>query len=544
MESNTGNELESKLFEEKGTGRDDTGNMPDTKACSGITTHLESNGNDPNSEAAKVGEHTKSNQNDEDLGILVESSDGYRDETIPTRPASISPMAARLLRQRLGRTVQPKHADSRKKSSRVLSPADSRAMSGLNLPLRAPDELIGYRLSDAAKQNFPKPIPRMSPVSNSSSSVRGQSLNCAPTTIASPVGGQYEYSPKPCVSTRVVRVDRNVITPRAEMKAESQFKCRKRAVLIGISYRMNKYQRTYVRHPQSIQKWYDVLVRWFGFFSNEIWMLTDTPKSGRNGNARQSHATPEFIKSALHWLIEDAAEGDQLFLTYSGDTAEQINNTDRFNPGHHGLVPSDYPTGDIIWDTEIYKMIKALNPSVKLTIFLDCKLSWNMIRLPFIYSATNPRGHHSTELRQWYLPESIHVMGIAEQATLALKNLSKKERGKMEEVIMQERQVFTRGVEEFKNCAKVVCFAATPTRYTLRHKMKVIAARKLEHGDYMTAAVDVIENMMRWGRQLTYRNLMLDMAEALSPPGALQHQIPQVCATQKIKLDEMLPVFF
>lgn len=527
-----------------------TGDKPIFEERPDVTAQVESNeAKISDSEGTNGDEKPRSHQPGRQLTRLgARDSDERRDDSNSTRTLSISPIAAKLLGLRLGRAVQPTHANPRKRSSAaILSPADSRALSGLNLPLRAPDELIGYRSSRTPGKKDIEVTDRTSPVSTSSS-VREKSSRCGPTTIASPTGEQFQYSIESCVSPKVTaspfKSERNAGTPKAGIKAESHFKCRKRAVLIGISYRLNKTQRTYARHPESVQKWYDVLVRWFGFLSNEIWILTDSPKSARNGNAFQSHATPEYIRNALRWLIEDAVEGDQLILTYSGDTAMQMNSTNQFNPGHHGFVPSNYPEGDIIWDNEIYRMIKALNPSAKLTIFLDCKLSWNLIRLPFIYSAISPRGYHSTELHQGYLPGSMQVLDLTEQATLALKNLSKREREKMEQSLLREQQFFRQRAEEFKNCATVVCFAATPTRYTLRHKMKMMAAKKLEHGDYVSAAVDVIENMMRWGRQLTYRHLIMDMADVLSPPGTLQRQIPQVSATRGIDLDEVLPVFF
>lgn len=543
--------METKLMNSKGTDDSKIEDLSIIGGRSEVTAQLESNkAKFSDLEDANDDEKPRSDQPGRQLARLAaKDSDEHRDDSNSTRTLSISPIAAKLLGLRLGRAVQPTHADPRKGSSRaILSPADSRALSGLNLPLRAPDELIGYRSSRASGKKDIEATDRTSPVSASSSSVQENSSRGGPTTIASPIGGQFQYSLEACVSPKVTTSpfisERNAGTPKAGTKDESQFKCRKRAVLIGISYRLNKKQRTYTRHPESVQKWYDVLVRWFGFLSNEIWILTDSPKSARNGNAFQSHATPEYIRNALHWLIEDAVEGDQLILTYSGDTGMQRNSTNQFNPGHHGFVPSNYPEGDIIWDNEIYRMIKALNPSAKLTIFLDCKLSWNVIRLPFIYSAISPGGYHSTELHQGYLPGSMQVLGLTEQATLALKNLSKREREKMEQSLLREQQYFQQRAEQFKNCATVVCFAATPTRYTLRHKMKMMAARKLEHGDYVSAAVDVIENMMRWGRQLTYRHLIMDMADILSPPGTLQRQIPQVSATRGIDLDEVLPVFF
>lgn len=472
-----------------------------------------------------------------------------------TRTTSISPMAASLLRERLGRRVVPTHTDPKKDSLRaILSPADSRALLGLSLPLRAPDELLGYRSPRTVPQKGLDAAASTSPVSVSSSSVGRRSPRELMTPVATPVGAQsqwlsprpqYQYPDKACIASCITdsffTAERSGSSPK---NGKPQFRRRKRAVLIGISYRLNKNQRTYTRHPESVQKWYDVLVRWFGFLSNEIWILTDTPKSVKNGDALQSHATPEHIRDALGWLIDDAAKGDQLILTYSGDTGVQLNNTNQFNPGHHGFVPQNYPEGDIVWDDVIYKMIKALNPSVNLTIFLDCKLSWNLIRLPFIYSASKRRGQNSTALRQGYLPESMQVIGLTRQAALAIKNLSTREREKMGQALEQEQKYFEQRAEEFKECATVVCFAASPTKYTLRHKMKVVAARKLEHGDYVSAAVDAIENMMRWGRQLTYRHLMNDMADALSPPGALQRQVPQLCATHEINLDEVLPVFF
>lgn len=475
------------------------------------------------------------------------------------RTSSISPVAAELLRQRLGRDVQPTQASQKRHTSRpILSPADSRAESGLVLPLRAPDELLGYRTPRTPEQKAAEAL------ALASSAISSPTDRASPREIISPIvtpsgrkhgsislRGQYVYSSQVCGTSTVTNESSSFSkhstrtstddTEDYKQKIVIRTKPRKRAVLIGISYRLNMNQRTYDQHPESIQKWYDTLVRCFGFMSNEIWIASDSLNSARNGSAIQTRATPEYIRDALNWLIDDARKGDQLILTYGGDTAIQMHKANVFDPGRHGIVPSNFPEDGVVWDEEIYRVIKELNAEVKLTIFLDCKMSWNLIRLPYIYFPIKARRHDPFELRQGLTPESPRTPQLKGQEA-SQKNLSRKDKVE-EDFHEQQEKYFSHRVEEFQGSANVVCFAATPTKYTLRHKMRVGGTRKLQQGEYATAAVDAIENIIHLGKPLTYRHLMLDMAELLSPPGCA-YQVPQICSTHDIDLDEIMPVFF
>ncbi|MEM1010354.1 MAG: hypothetical protein AAGJ35_15280, partial [Myxococcota bacterium] len=276
-------------------------------------------------------------------------------------------------------------------------------------------------------------------------------------------------------------------------------------------------------------------------------------------------ASQKSIREGLDWLFSAGRNGiaEQLFLAYNGEVMyPKKSNNNNGNPSgcvkknSHTLVPSDYPSGNStsLWDEELHMMIRLLPSTVRMVIFLDCRLSWNIIRLPHIYlafknsrfgkyqvcrtltSESHINGHGSAKwghnLQNYPPPLEADFEEFLQNHESTLKTDAGKE------TFQKQLNYYNTEVRKFEGTAKVICFGTTPTKYRLFTRHRLIGVNWIDQGDVTyTAMHEVVKCILSNKRVPTIREVMVKMAKHLSPRGLI-YQVPQVCSTTKLDLDE------
>ncbi len=136
----------------------------------------------------------------------------------------------------------------------------------------------------------------------------------------------------------------------------------KKALLVGI----NKYRipgadlNGCVNDVTNVR---DILLKYFGFTVKDIRVIVD------------ERATKKNIISRLHWLVDNAKEGDCLLFHYSGHGSQIVDRDgdelkDRMD---EILCPHDMDwDGNFISDDDLSKIFKNIAKGIRLEILLDC----------------------------------------------------------------------------------------------------------------------------------------------------------------------------
>lgn len=310
----------------------------------------------------------------------------------------------------------------------------------------------------------------------------------------------------------------------------------KKAILIGITYRFNRSLDTKNANASSVQRWYDVLVRQFGFISSEIWILTDFPEFGRNGKAHVTDATNDNIRKAMDWLVDDVTVEDQLFFAFCGVAFS--------SPKEFSMAPSDWPKGEIL-DYQLENMVKRLDKKMTLVMFIDCTKSWQFMQLPHIYLPFKYGRRKEFQLERKNAPDSWSVPDLKDLDHTVLSATSRRELERTREKLERNTNRYEERIARYAATAAVVCFGACPIDYSRVSRISSITeatVKQLKPGQYVNAAVDSIESLISDMEPVTVRNLMFAMARRLAPDGYLR-QVPQVCVTREIDLDQVIPLF-
>lgn len=478
-----------------------------------------------------------------------QSSTSPRKMSVRHNNFRLSPLASALIQQKTGIFLPPTHITTPTKSTRVLSPACSPAMREYfqqGESVQVPDLSKPYRHhTESNRVATPglgaEPLPsrhksttmvRTSAISDSSESVRRPFL---PAMFDTRTGASVTLNAK-YISTQSTVKETPVFIPLVP-----RVMVHKRAVIIGISYKYSKFQRYSPAHGEAAEHWFHLLVSHLEFLTEEIWVLTDVPFSSV-GKATVTPPTHENIKKALSWLTVGVTAGDRLFFSYNGDVAyEKSQQKDPTCPTYHALVPSDYPSSPGIWDEEFHDMVKHLPQDVSMTMFLDCRMSWNLVRLPHVYLPFKYSKNAQFELCRALTAESPELPHLASSFSHLLRPSFSQSAGKNHEVTAKHMAYFESYAKAFSSAGNVVCFAASPVKYSRFRRYKTFGINWLSKGAYTCAAISAIESLVSRGVWPSYRQLMFNLAELLSPPGVL-FQVPQVCATRDIDLNQTIPL--
>ncbi|KAK9134254.1 hypothetical protein Syun_013584 [Stephania yunnanensis] len=153
---------------------------------------------------------------------------------------------------------------------------------------------------------------------------------------------------------------------------------RKKALLIGVSYRKKSYELKGTINDVNCMKHF--LVNNLCFPSDSIMILTEDEKDPLRIPTRRN------ILEALRWLIEDCRFGDSLVFHYSGHGSQQRNHLGDESDGYdETLCPLDYETKGMILDDQINDIIvKPLPQGAKLHAIIDACHSGTVLDLPYV----------------------------------------------------------------------------------------------------------------------------------------------------------------
>jgi len=115
----------------------------------------------------------------------------------------------------------------------------------------------------------------------------------------------------------------------------------------------------------------------FGFQDSQICRL-------RDDRANMMPTKANMLKS-LHWLVEGAASGDEMFLHYSGHGGRMKDiSGDEASGMDDTLIPCDFQQAGQIIDDDLYNILVAKLPKgCKLWVILDCCHSGTALDLPY-----------------------------------------------------------------------------------------------------------------------------------------------------------------
>ncbi|XP_073313061.1 metacaspase-1 [Primulina huaijiensis] len=153
---------------------------------------------------------------------------------------------------------------------------------------------------------------------------------------------------------------------------------RKKAVIVGISYRFSRHELKGCLNDAKCMKY--LLINKFKFPESSILMLTEEERDPYRIPTKQN------MRMALYWLLQGCQPGDSLVFHYSGHGSRQRNyNGDEVDGYDETLCPLDFETQGMIVDDEINaSIVRPLPHGVKLHAIIDACHSGTVLDLPFL----------------------------------------------------------------------------------------------------------------------------------------------------------------
>ncbi|OIW07621.1 hypothetical protein TanjilG_16602 [Lupinus angustifolius] len=154
---------------------------------------------------------------------------------------------------------------------------------------------------------------------------------------------------------------------------------RKRAVIIGISYRFSRHELKGCINDAKCMRY--LLINKFNFPEASIIMLTE--EEDPHG---PKFPTKNNIRMAMFWLAQGCQPGDSLVFHYSGHGSQQRSYSGEEADGFdETLCPLDFETQGMIVDDEINTaMVRPLPHGVRLHALIDACHSGTVLDLPFL----------------------------------------------------------------------------------------------------------------------------------------------------------------
>ncbi|KAM7482292.1 hypothetical protein LguiB_006875 [Lonicera macranthoides] len=163
--------------------------------------------------------------------------------------------------------------------------------------------------------------------------------------------------------------------------SEWKVKPGKRALLIGVSYKKQKFRRKgSINDVESMDKL--LIGDLFKFPSSSVYILAVVK------DERYHHPTKKNTQAALKWLVKDCQSGDSLVFYFSGLGLRQ---PDFYQDEHDGFDETicrvDFKTEGMILDNEINDtIVRPLKKGVTLHAIIDACHSGTILDLPLIYN--------------------------------------------------------------------------------------------------------------------------------------------------------------
>ncbi|KAG8866634.1 Ca(2+)-dependent cysteine protease [Serendipita sp. 405] len=159
---------------------------------------------------------------------------------------------------------------------------------------------------------------------------------------------------------------------------------RSRAVLIGIHYLQHKDRswEELTTPGKDVDNMHKFLVAQ-GY--TEFRILTDA----KDNTKRDDLPTDKAIRDGLHWLVDDARDGDRLFLHYSGHGNQIPTDSTSESDGHDEAIVPLRVDGDTVYllDNDLHDiLVRKLPTGCRLMAVFDCCHAGTMLDLPHAHT--------------------------------------------------------------------------------------------------------------------------------------------------------------
>ncbi|XP_073110217.1 metacaspase-1 isoform X2 [Elaeis guineensis] len=153
---------------------------------------------------------------------------------------------------------------------------------------------------------------------------------------------------------------------------------KKRALLIGVSYRMRRYELKGTVNDVNCMRY--LLCERLGFPSECVLVLTEAQVDPYR------IPTKENIRMAMRWLMMGCQAGDSLVFHFSGHGIQKPDtNGDEVDGYDEALCPLDFETSGVIVDDEVNEtLVRPLPRGAKLHAVVDACHSGTILDLPYL----------------------------------------------------------------------------------------------------------------------------------------------------------------
>ncbi|XP_038984838.1 metacaspase-1-like isoform X2 [Phoenix dactylifera] len=157
-----------------------------------------------------------------------------------------------------------------------------------------------------------------------------------------------------------------------------QVQGKKRALLIGVSYTMRRYELKGTVNDVNCMRY--LLCERFGFPRECILVLTEEERDPWR------KPTKESVRMAMRWLVMGCGAGDSLVFHFSGHGVQKPDtNGDEVDGYDEALCPLDFETNGPILDDEINEtLVRPLPRGAKLHAIVDACHSGTVLDLPYL----------------------------------------------------------------------------------------------------------------------------------------------------------------
>lgn len=175
----------------------------------------------------------------------------------------------------------------------------------------------------------------------------------------------------------------NSLTSTQSHQASGVSSGRKKSLLIGINYtRLGQSVLNGCINDVENMKHYISKEQGYPDDASHMRVLIDDEDTPQNLLPTRANMTDGF-----RWLLQDARDGDHLFVHYSGHGGQVKDRDGDEDDGYdETLCPLDYPTAGQITDDELHALLVYPLPSkARLTFIADCCHSGSILDLPYVY---------------------------------------------------------------------------------------------------------------------------------------------------------------
>ncbi|WCJ18722.1 metacaspase 1 [Euphorbia peplus] len=175
-------------------------------------------------------------------------------------------------------------------------------------------------------------------------------------------------------------------SPLDSRKMPREARPRKRALLIAVSYKKQKYElRGTINDVKKMKDW---LIFYYDFKVANILILTEDEPDDKNLSP-----TKKNMERGMKWLMEDMKGGDSLVFYFSGHGLRQPDfEGDERDGMDECICPVDFMEAGMIIDNEIYStIVRPLIKDVTLHAIIDACHSGTVLDLPYMYNRDTKR---------------------------------------------------------------------------------------------------------------------------------------------------------